>query len=574
MPDLHNTSSLASLEQQLSGMIGLLNEVQIFLVNNRAVATPLRVSDAVLSMQETLPQIQRQVQSLEGEWRSLRSLAQIGQVVNSSLDLDKVLQIVMDTIIQITGAERGFIVLRNEENGELTTRIARNWEQESLDPNEFAVSRTIIHRVINDGQPVLTTNAQEDPRFGGQQSVVAYNLRSILCVPLTLKNDRIGVVYTDNRIRSGLFSQRHLELLAAFSNQAAVAIDNARLFASVRRTLAEVTELKNLMDNVFFSIASGVLTTDVEEHIVLCNRSAEQILGHMNQELVGHSLQGMMEGFASSLEPYMREVLAENKSIVGLEMNPQLPVRGSVDLRLSLSPLKDGQQNTQGVTIVMEDLTEKKHLEAQRRLFERMVSPAVINHLDPDKVQLGGDRMEITTLFADIRGFTHFSETLPPEELVKVLNRYLAVSAEAVLGEEGTIDKFLGDAIMALFNAPIPQPDHTMRAVRAALAMRDAIYALHRELPSEFHLHFGAGIHRGDAVLGLIGTEKRLDYTAIGDSVNTAKRIQENAGPGQIFISLPAYEQVAKYILAQPVEPILAKGKREPVQVYEVLGLS
>ncbi len=574
MPDLHNTSSLASLEQQLSGMIGLLNEVQTFLVNNRAVATPLRVSDAVLSMQETLPQIQRQVQSLEGEWRSLRSLAQIGQVVNSSLDLDKVLQIVMDTIIQITGAERGFIVLRNEENGELTTRIARNWEQESLDPNEFAVSRTIIHRVINDGQPVLTTNAQEDPRFGGQQSVVAYNLRSILCVPLTLKNDRIGVVYTDNRIRSGLFSQRHLELLAAFSNQAAVAIDNARLFASVRRTLAEVTELKNLMDNVFFSIASGVLTTDVEEHIVLCNRSAEQILGHMNQDLVGHSLQGMMEGFASSLEPYMREVLAENKSIVGLEMNPQLPVRGSVDLRLSLSPLKDGQQNTQGVTIVMEDLTEKKHLEAQRRLFERMVSPAVINHLDPDKVQLGGDRMEITTLFADIRGFTHFSETLPPEELVKVLNRYLAVSAEAVLGEEGTIDKFLGDAIMALFNAPIPQPDHTMRAVRAALAMRDAIYALHREMPPEFHLHFGAGIHRGDAVLGLIGTEKRLDYTAIGDSVNTAKRIQENAGPGQIFISLPAYEQVAKYILAQPVEPILAKGKREPVQVYEVLGLS
>jgi PAS domain S-box-containing protein len=573
MPDLQNTSSLAPLEQQLSAMIGLLNEVQTFLVNNRAVATPQRISDAVFSMQETLPQIQRRVQSLEGEWRSLRSLAQIGQVVNSSLDLDKVLQIVMDTIIQITGAERGFIVLRSEENGELTTRIARNWEQESLDPNEFAVSRTIIHRVINDGQPVLTTNAQEDPRFGGQQSVVAYNLRSILCVPLTLKNDRIGVVYTDNRIRSGLFSQRHLELLAAFSNQAAVAIDNARLFASVRRTLAEVTELKNLMDNVFFSIASGVLTTDVEERIVLCNRSAEQILGHMNQELVGHSLQGIMEGFASTLEPHMREVLAENKSIIGLEMTPQLPMRGSVDLRLSLSPLKDSQQNTQGVAIVMEDLTEKKRLEAQRRLFERMVSPAVIDHLDPDKIQLGGDRMEITTLFADIRGFTHFSETLPPEDLVKVLNRYLAVSAEAVLGEEGTIDKFLGDAIMALFNAPIPQPDHTMRAVRAALAMRDAIYALHREMPPEFHLHFGAGIHRGDAVLGLIGTEKRLDYTAIGDSVNTAKRIQENAGPGQIFISLPAYEQVAKYILARPVEPILAKGKREPVQVYEVLGL-
>jgi class 3 adenylate cyclase len=235
--------------------------------------------------------------------------------------------------------------------------------------------------------------------------------------------------------------------------------------------------------------------------------------------------------------------------------------------------LKDATQRTQGVAIVVDDLTEKKRLEAERRLFERMVSPAVINQLDPDKLKLGGSRVEITTLFADIRGFTRFSEESDPEELVNILNRYLASAADAVLAQQGTIDKFLGDAIMAWFNAPIQQPDHTLRAVRAALTIRAGVQKLQYRLPPEYHLTFGAGIDFGDAVLGLIGTEKRMDYTAIGDSVNTAKRIQENASGGQILISTEAYEFVADQIDARPVEEIHAKGKKEPVTVYEIIGL-
>jgi adenylate cyclase len=571
--DRMNTSTLVSVDQQLLFIADLLDEMHDAMQNARPASLPPRLAEMASSLAAAMPNFRKQVQGLEGEWRSLRELSRIGQVVNSSLELDEVLQIVMDTIIKLTGAERGFLMLRNEDNEDLSIRVARNWEQESLDPSEFAVSRTVINRVANEGQAVLTTNAQEDPRFGGQQSVVAYNLRSILCVPLKLKNAVIGVIYTDNRIRSGLFTQRHLDLLAAFGNQAAVAIDNARLFASVRRTLAEVTELKNLMDNVFFSMASGVLTTNIQDHIVLCNRAAENILGHMQQELVGHPLKELMSAFAISLHPHVQEVLDNDQTIAGLEIAQPMPNRGTLDLRLSISPLKDDQQNTQGVAIVMEDLTEKKRLEAQRRLFERMVSPKVIQQLDPNSLQLGGNRMEITTIFADVRGFTSFSEKMSPEDLVKVLNRYLGLSADCVLNEEGTVDKFLGDAIMAWFNAPLPQTDHALRAVRAALNIRSAIQQLHKELPPEYHLNFGVGIHTGDAVLGLIGTEKKLEYTAIGDSVNTAKRIQENAGPGQILISLPAYQYVADCVQAHPVEPILAKGKREPVPVYELLGL-
>jgi class 3 adenylate cyclase len=201
-----------------------------------------------------------------------------------------------------------------------------------------------------------------------------------------------------------------------------------------------------------------------------------------------------------------------------------------------------------------------------------MVSPAVIAQLDPEKMQLGGRIVSLTTLFCDIRGFTSFSEGVDPEQLVTVLNRYLSIAADAILEYEGTIDKFMGDAVMAWFNAPIPQEDHAARAVRAALRIREGVLALHSVFPPHHQLSVGVGINYGNAVLGLVGTESRLEYTAIGDSVNTAKRIQENSAPNQILICSNTYEQVRDLVEARKVAPIQAKGKREPLVIYEVLG--
>lgn len=503
----------------------------------------------------------------------LLALTEISQVINSTLELDEVLRIVMDTIVQLTQAERGFLMLRSEQ-GDLAIRVARNWEKASLDPSEFAISRTVINRVVTEGQPVLTTNAREDPRFGSQDSIVIFNLRSILCVPLKVKGELTGVIYADNRVRSGIFTESDRYLLATFANQAAIAIENARLFASVRRTLAEVTELKNLMDNVFASIASGVLTTDLQNRITLCNQAAQSILGINNAvELVGQNLHEILPPVGRVLAQHATRVRQTGQNIIGLELSPVLPQRGPISLRLHFSPLIDANQATQGIAIVLEDLTERKQLRAQLRLFERMVSPAVIEQLDPDQLQLGGKRVEITTLFADIRGFTGFSESTDPERLVSVLNCYLAAAADAVLAQEGTIDKFLGDAIMAWFNAPILQPDHTMRAVRAALSLQEAASKLRCQLPVGSQLDFGVGIHTGEAVLGLVGAETRMEYTAIGDSVNTARRIQENAAAGQVLISATVYDCISNQVEVRPVQPIHAKGKQFPIQVYEVISI-
>ncbi|MEA2008410.1 MAG: adenylate/guanylate cyclase domain-containing protein [Chloroflexota bacterium] len=517
--------------------------------------------------------MERSIDKLEAERQDLLGLADIGKVINSSLKLDDVLRIVMDTLIRLTEAERGFLMLRDQETGELTTRVARNWEQESIASNEFAVSQTVINRVAEQGEPILTTNAQEDARFDSQESIIAYKLRSIVCVPLKLRERLTGVIYADNRIQTGLFTESDLALLLAFANQAAVAIENARLFESVQQTLSEVTELKNLMDNIFASIASGVITTNIQEQITLCNRATENILEIQSSEVIGSKLNDAFPYLGNTLSSTLNSVSGENRSVMGMEISSELLSRKRVDLSLNISPLKDAQENTQGVAIVLDDLTEKKKLEAQHRLFERMVSPAVINQLDPDELQLGGKRSTITTLFADIRGFTSFSENLAPEDLVSVLNRYLAAAADAILIEEGTIDKFLGDAVMAWFNAPILQTDHKLRAVRAAIGIRQTISNLHKKLPQQYHLDFGVGIHTGDAVLGVIGTEKRIEYTAIGDSVNTAKRIQENSGPNQILISSVTYAEIGSHVIARPTAPIHAKGKSHPIEVYEVVNL-
>jgi PAS domain S-box-containing protein len=541
-------------------------------LEERNPATYAIALERLSQLTNLLAEMSRQVARRKEERDNLLALAGIGQVVNSSLKLDDVLRIVMDTIVRLTGAERGFLMLRNEK-GDMAIDIARNLEQETLNDTEFAISRTVVNRVITQGQPVLTTNAQEDPRFDSQESVITLNLRSILCVPLKVKGELTGVIYADNRIRTGLFTRSDLELLSAFANQAAVAIENARLFESVRKTLSQVTELKNLMDDIFASIASGVITADLEDRITLANQAAESILGKQAEELIGRKITDIPPLCESNIDEHLDYVRRTDRQLIGMELNPELPEGGSLSWSYNLSPLKDAVNTTRGVAIVLEDLTEKKRLETQRKLFERMVSPAVIKHIDAGQLQLGGDRIMITTLFADIRGFTSFGENHDPEQLIAVVNQYLGAAANAILTQEGTIDKFLGDAVMAFFNAPIPQPDHALRAVNAALSIQRTTRTMKSALPLDFQPTFGIGIHTGEAVLGLIGTQQRMEYTAIGDSINTAKRLQENAAPGQILISADVYRTVHQFVKAFPVAPVHAKGKRVPIQVYEVVDL-
>jgi adenylate cyclase len=226
-----------------------------------------------------------------------------------------------------------------------------------------------------------------------------------------------------------------------------------------------------------------------------------------------------------------------------------------------------------------QDQSERRRLEADRerirQTFGRVVAPRVRDRLLSEAAlhgtRLAGTRQVVTTLFADVRGFTSMSERLAAEDLFALLNEHLSLAAQAVLDHEGTIDKFLGDAVMALFNVPDVQPDHVLRAVRTALDMQARLAEHRRQSVNTAEIHFGIAISTGEAIVGNVGTAELFNYTAIGDVVNLAKRLQERAAPGEILLSEAAYEQVRDQIEARPLEPVQVKGRAAVERVYSVI---
>ena len=508
----------------------------------------------------------RGLQTQENERRQLRALQELGAVINSSLEQTDVLNMVMDTIIQLMDAERSFLMLYDEESGELEVEVARNINRETLEGSAFEISRSIVRSVSESGTPVVTTNAQADPRFAGQESIISYNLRSILCVPLKIKDNIIGVIYADNRIVAGIFVDADRDILAAFANQAAVAIENARLFRQIREQLEDITEMKNLQDDVFDSIASGVITIDLADRISLYNRAAERILGVPCHQVLDRDYRTLLNAPMGGVV----ETVIENIQAVGSQHNMELDVnvRGRsqlTTLNLSLSPLRDMQQQTQGVALVLDDISEKKRLESVRRYLP----PALVDQVrDVDKAQMP-QRRSISVFFADIRGFTTVSEKWEPEFLIEVLNQHLTVAAAAINLHEGLIDKYDGDTVMALFNTPLnPQDDHAERAVRTVLSMREDLAEYHKSIPENQRLYFGVGLHSGDAVVGNVGSPLRKDYSAVGDAVNLAERLQELADGGQIIISDNTYRQVSDLVDVTRLEPVQVRGRQAREQIY------
>jgi PAS domain S-box-containing protein len=474
----------------------------------------------------------------------------------------------MDNVIDLTGAERGYLVLREEETGELEFRVARNLDRETLQNESFEVSRTIVTEVAESGEPVVTTNAQADPRFQAQESVVSYSLRSILCVPLRSREEVIGVMYADNRIKSGLFGERELNLLIMFANQAAVAIENARLFE-------RVSQAQQLMDNIFASITSGVITTDMLDKITLFNRAAERILGVPARLCEGTPYLDALP----PLQPILPRLIRDVRETDAPKQDPDAEIdvlgRGRISLEVNLSPLKDANDETQGVAIVVNDITERKRFERERGMVKRYLPAELVDSLaDLEELRLGGTREVVTILFADITGFTSYSERHDPEQVVETINSYYAHITRLIHENEGIVDKYEGDAVMAHYGTPLrPLEDHAWRAVLTAWQSQQAIRAYHESIPPEDCLHLKFGINTGEAVAGNVGGQEQMDYTLIGDAVNLSRRLQENATGDQILLGKETYLLVKDKVVVNELAPLRVKGREAEVQVYEVVRL-
>lgn len=212
--------------------------------------------------------------------------------------------------------------------------------------------------------------------------------------------------------------------------------------------------------------------------------------------------------------------------------------------------------------------------EVARANYSRFLPEYVVKQMleNPDSFKLGGVSQTITILFADIRGFTRLSEHAPPEKIVGLLNRYFSAMTDIIFAHGGTLDKYLGDGLMALFGAPTATPDDASNALNAAVAMQRRLIGINRELRDEGfqEIGVGMGLHTGEAIVGYIGSDRRSEYTAIGDTVNTSSRLESNARGGEILISDATAKAAHSRYKLKPREPIMVKNRQQPVMLWEV----
>src|SRR5690606_30411966 len=337
---------------------------------------------------------------------------------------------------------------------------------------------------------------------------------SILCVPLVARGEMIGVVYADNRVKDALFGQDELALLVAFADQAAVAIENARLFTRLQRALAEASEMSELMDNVLASVASGVMTTDINAIITLCNEAAESILGTPRAEVLHRPLRIALPTLYGYIRPALDAIFAEGKSEV-IEADLSLPNRQNASLVMKLTPLRSqprSEEAIQGVAIVLDDLTEIKQRDATLAMVRRYLPPAMVDQIQSlDELGLGGERRVITVVFVETLPLEALPAGLPPAEQLARINQYLTAAADAIQARRGLVDKFIGSEVMGLFNTQLnPDEDHAWQALLAAMDMHRRL----QEFADADGEHWRAcriSVHTGVATLGNVGNPTRRD---------------------------------------------------------------
>jgi len=380
-------------------------------------------------------------------YRRIAALYQASQVMSANFDLETRLSQVMDIVLEVMGAERGFVLLRSPGTDQLNVKVARKIDQE-LDAS--SPSMGIAGRAAIDGVPVLMQDRSTDEEFGGRDSIILSRIASAMCVPLRVEERTLGSIYLDTRQAGMRFTEEDLELFASLAAQAAMAVDNVQL--------------------------------------------------------------------------HDRAVEAEKK----------------------------------------------------RQNLGRFLSPAIVEKVlnEDTTLTLGGKKSTVTTMFCDIRGSSKLAEKLSPQELVVLLNEHFTAMTEIVFKFQGTLDKYIGDEIMAVFGAPLIHGGEALRAVSAALAIQKRAEEMNilRGREARPQVEVGIGIDTGEVIAGYIGSPIRMEFTVVGDRVNTAKRFCDMAAGGSVVVGQATWEQVQDHFVARPIGTVLLKGREEAVRAHEILG--
>lgn len=483
--------------------------------------------------------------------------------VSSELQLAPLLQKIMSAITRILNCERSTLFLNDEKTGELYTEIGQGLGATKIRfPNNVGIAGT----VFTSGQPVNIPHAYADLRFNPAfDKKTNFFTRSILCMPLANKDGKIiGVTQILNK-HGGPFSADDEAKLKAFTAQISIALENAKLFDDVQST-------KNYNDGILQSMSNGVVTISPDNKIVTCNEASMRMMKVREADIIGKPYDEFFsdknawvaERLKAVSESHKSEIIMDKEMVFGEE---------KVSINLTVTPLKGTGKTISGLMLLMEDISSEKRVKST---MSRYMDPSVADRLlGSGQDVLGGMSSEATVLFADIRSFTTLTEELGAQGTVALLNEYFSIMVECIQKEGGMLDKFIGDAMMAVFGTPVPHEDDPDRAIRAAINMLTELekWNQQRLKQGKKPVKIGIGIATGQIVSGNIGSPKRMDYTVIGDGANLASRLESASKQygASLLISDATLKQLRATYRTRDVDYVIVQGKTQPVSVYEVM---
>jgi adenylate cyclase len=499
-----------------------------------------------------------------GNLREEAQILALSHDLAGELDLDVLLARIMHATTELLDADRSTLFLHDRKTGELFSRVAEGLSVKEI---RFRSSAGIAGAVFSSGKTENIADPYHDPRFNKDvDRRTGYRTESMLTMPIINKADVcIGVTQVLNK-RGGKFTSRDESRLGAFTAQIAVALENAKLFEDVLRE-------KNYNDSILRSTSDGIVTLDAQDTILTANEAALRIFEHAREEVVNRPAGEFFKGDDVWVLQNIDKVRnGGNREItVGAEL--KLDKKDPTSVNLAVNPLLDAEGEHLGSMIVLEDITSEKRM---KNTMARYMSPAVADQLlAGGESVLGGKDQKVSILFSDVRDFTTVSEALGARETVSMLNQYFERMVDVVLSNRGVLDKFIGDAIMALFGVPFNGERDADDAVRVANGMFRALSLLNaqRVAGGVDAIGIGVGISTGVVVVGNIGSPKRMEYTVIGDPVNLASRLEgvTKTYGSKVLISEATRLELKEQHLLREIDLLRVKGKHEPVAIYEAM---
>ena len=496
--------------------------------------------------------------------REEEKMLEITNAISTELQLEPLLQKIIQVTTQILEADRSTLFLHDPKTKELWSRVAEGVGTKEI---RFPDSAGIAGSVFTSGKTANIPDAYQDARFNQAiDKKTGYRTRSILCMAICSKAGRpLGVTQVLNK-RGGPFTAEDERRMRAFTAQAAIALENAQLFE-------DVMNARNYNESILRSLSNGVITMTADRSIIKMNEAVVKTLRINPGKYINQPAALLFEGKADWILESINNVEKTGKTDLAVDTDVRLPDGGVVSVNLAVVPLIDIKNQPIGFMLVFEDISEEKR---RKTTMSRYMSKEVLDKvLSEGEDALEGSLQEVTILFSDIRKFTTISEHIGARGTVLMLNGYFTDMVDIILNYGGTLDKYIGDAIMAIFGTPFKKPEDPDNAVLVATEMIRKLREYNRRRVEEGHepIDIGIGINTGEVIAGSIGSPKRKDYTVIGDGVNLASRLESATKyyGAKILISEFTLRRLSLSRIVRELDLVRVKNKETPISIYEVL---